>query len=451
MILKKENVELAIFKPSLSGRVWEGLQILLRMKTIKLLFVALLFPIHLLMAQEAVTLEQCQTWARENHPVLKQSGLYQQILDLKNENNSTSFLPLVTLNGQATYQSDVTKIALSMPGVNIPSVDKDQYKFYLDLKQTIWDGGLSKAKELINETENAGNQSQVEVELYQVKEKVNQFYFTSFLIQENLKILEKKTETLTERQKIVESAVKNGMVLGSELDQLLAEQIKTNQLVLELKSNRETVLSALAILTGKESNQMHNLALTEEPNLLDKPLMRPELDLFAKQNDLLNANSEILKKQRNPKLFGFGQAGYGKPGLNMLNNEFDTYYLVGLGFNWNVLDWKNTSRQQQVLKLQQEIVQTRQENFVRNIDLATDQQNKQIDQLTQLLKSDQELIQVRERITKTAASKLENGIITTADYILDLNAETTAKLTLETHKIQLQEARIKLGNIRGNQ
>ena len=116
-----------------------------------------------------------------------------------------------------------------------------------------------------------------------------------------------------------------------------------------------------------------------------------------------------------------------------------------------MLDWKNTSRQRQVLKLQQEIVQTKQENFVRNIDLAPDQQNKQINQLTQLLKSDQELIQVRERITKTSASKLENGAITTADYIQDLNAETTSKLTLETHKIRLKEARIKLGNIRGNQ
>ncbi|HCY42085.1 MAG TPA: hypothetical protein DHV48_12140 [Prolixibacteraceae bacterium] len=419
------------------------------MKTIKLLLLALLLPVHLLMAQEVVTLEQCQTWARENHPVLKQSGLYQQILDLKNENNSTSFLPQLTLNGQATYQSDVTKIGISIPNMNIPTADKDQYKIYLDLKQTIWDGGLSKAKELINETENAGNQSQIEVELYQVKEKVNQFYFTSLLIQENLKILDKKTETLGERQKILESAVKNGMVLASELDQLLAEQIKTDQLVLELKSNRETVLSALAILTGKESNQMQNLVLTAESIVLDKPLMRPELDLFAKQNELLNANSEILKRMRHPKFFGFGQAGYGKPGLNMLNNEFDTYYLLGLGFNWNVLDWKTTARQRQVLKLQQDIVQTKQENFVRNIDLATDQQNKQIDQLAQLLKSDHELILVRERITKTSASKLENGTITSADYIQDLNAETTAKLMLETHKIQLKEATVKLGNIRG--
>ena len=421
------------------------------MKTIKLLILWLLLPVSLLMAQEPVILEQCQQWARENHPVLKQSALYQKILTLKNENNATAYFPQLTLNGQATYQSAVTKIGISLPNISIPSVDKDQYKIYLDLKQSIWDGGLSKAKELINETENAGNQQQVEVELYQLKEKVNQFYFTSFLVQENLKILEQKTETLGERRKIVESGVKNGMVLSSELDQLLAELLTTDQLILELKNNRETVLSALSILTGKALDQMQKLVLTPNPIELDKPMKRPEIDLYARQNDLLNANSEILKRQRNPKLFGFGQAGYGKPGLNMLNSQFDTYYLVGLGFNWNVLDWKSTSRQQQVLKLQQEIVQTKQETFVLTTNLASDQQNKLIAQLTEILKTDQDLIQIRERITKTSASKLENGAINMADYIQDLNAETTAKLTLETHKIQLKEAQVKLLNILGNQ
>jgi outer membrane protein TolC len=420
-------------------------------KTIKILFLFLIFSGQLLLAQEAVTLEQCQKWARENHPALKQLDLYQQILALKNENNATSYLPQVGLNGQATYQSAVTKIGLSLPNIKIPTVDKDQYKIYLDLKQTIWDGGLSKAKELINNAENAGNLQQSEVELYQVKEKVNQFFFTSFLIQENLKILEKKTETLRERKKILESAVNNGMVLYSELDQLLAELIKTQQTIVELKSSNETVLYALSVLTGKTPEQFNNLLLPAETAVSALPVKRPELDLFSRQSELLGANSEILQKQRNPKLFGFGQAGYGKPGLNMLNNEFDTYYLVGLGFSWNVLDWKNTSRQKQMIRLQQDLVQTKQEAFMRNIDLATDQQSKQIGQLAELLKTDQELIAIRERITKTSASKLENGTITTADYIQDLNAETTARLMLETRKIQLKEAQVKLENIRGNQ
>lgn len=421
------------------------------MKTITLMLLWLFIPVQLLMAREPVTLEQCQQWARENHPVLRQSELYRQMLDLKNASNSTANLPQVTLNGQATYQSDVTKIGVSLPNMNIPTVDKDQYKLYLDLRQTIWDGGLSKARQLINESENAGNQQQVEVELYQIKENVNRFFFTSFIIQENIEILSQKTATLTERRRMMESAVKNGMMLSSELDQLLADLLKTDQMILEFRSNRETMLSALSIITGKPVEELQTLELTEEIISADQPIKRAELDLFARQKELMDVHAEILKKQRNPKVFGFGQAGYGKPGLNMLNDEFDTYYLVGVGFNWNVLDWRNTSRQRQVLKLQQEIVQSRQENFVRSVDMAADQQNKQIVQLKELLKTDEQLIGVRERITKTSASKLENGTITTADYIQDLNAETTARLTLETHRIQLQEALVKMANIKGNQ
>ncbi len=419
------------------------------MKTIKLLFIVLLLPVRMLMAQEAVTLDQCQKWARENHPVLKQLDLYQQILNLKNENAATSYLPQVYLNGQASYQSDVTKVAISVPGINIPSVGKDQYKVYLDFKQTIWDGGLSKAKEALNQAETAGNLQQTEVELYQVKEKVNQFFFNSFLIQENLKILDKKAETLTERKTQVESAVNNGVVLSSELDQILAELISTKQMETELKSNRETVLYALSIMTGKTVDVFENLALPDEEAVPAQAVLRPEIDLFNKQNALLDANSEILRKTRNPKFFGFGQAGYGKPGLNMLNNKFDTYYLVGVGVSWNVFDWKNTARQQQILKLQQEIVQTKEQSFLQGIDLATDQQNKRISRLNELMKNDQELIVLRERITKTSASKLENGTITSADYIQDLNAEVTARLALQTHKIQLQQAYIDLNNIRG--
>lgn len=421
------------------------------MKKFKILIISLLVPFQLLIAQESVTLNQCQAWARENHPALKQLELYQQIMSLKSENNATSYLPQLNLNGQATYQSDVTKIAISLPNMNIPTVNKDQYKVYLDLKQTIWDGGLSKAREMINQAENAGNLQQTEVELYQLKERVNQFFCTSFLIQENLKILAKKAETLSERKKILQSAVVNGMVLASELDQLQAEIIKTSQLILELNSNLETVRYALAILTGKSADQFRNLVLADEQQKSLLNIIRPELDLFARQTELLSANSELLKKQRNPKMFGFGQAGYGRPGLNMLSTKFDTYYMVGIGFSWNVLDWKTTLRQQQVLKLQQDLIQTKQKSFVQNIELATSQQEKQITQYTELLKSDQELIEVRERITKTSASKLENGAITTADYIQDLNAETTARLMLETHRIQLREAMIRLENIRGNQ
>jgi len=147
----------------------------------------------------------------------------------------------------------------------------------------------------------------------------------------------------------------------------------------------------------------------------------------------------LLQKQRNPKVFGFGQAGYGRPALNMLNNDFDTYYLVGVGMKWNIYDWKKTKRNQQGIELQKQLIDTKEEQFRRNISLAIEQYKQETLRLKHIMGQDEALIGLQENITKTSASKLENGTIAISDYITDLNAETIAKITFGTHKIQLLE------------
>jgi outer membrane protein TolC len=419
------------------------------MKTRKRLVLWLLLPAQLVLAQKPVTLNDCQQWAREYHPLLEQQDLYEQIMDLKLENNRTNYLPQVGLNAQATYQSDVTEIGLSLPSVDIPEVAKDQYKLYLDVKQNIWDGGLTKANELLEKAREETNQQSVEVELYKVQEQVNSLFFTSFLIQQNLDLLAKKRETLEARKNQMGSAVKNGTLLQSELNQILAELVKIRQQQIELQSHRETVLSALAILTGRELGDLQNLVIETNEIHLAGELNRPELTLFEKQTDMLAASSDLLQKKRNPKLFGFGQAGYGRPGLNMLNDEFDAFYLVGLGASWSVFDWKNTRREREVIQLQQQLVSTQQQQFERQINIALDGEYRKIQQIQDLLESDRELIVLQEQITKSAASKLENGTITASDYLQDLNAEMGARITFETHKVQLEAAKINYRNIQG--
>ena len=419
------------------------------MKNRRLLFLWLLLPAQLVVAQQQVTLNDCQQWARAYHPLLEQQAIYKQMSELKLDNNRTNSLPQVGLNAQATYQSDVTEIGLSMPSVDIPEVAKDQYKLYLDVKQNIWDGGLTKANEILEKAKERTNQQSVEVELYKIREQVNSLFFTSFLIQQNLDLLEKKQETLDARKKQMDSAVKNGTLLQSELNQILAELVKIRQQQIELQSRRETVLSALAILTGKELSNLQNLVIETNDISLAGELNRPELSLFEKKTNMLAASSDLLQKKRNPKVFGFGQAGYGRPGLNMLNDEFDAFYLVGLGVNWTVFDWKNTRREREVIQLEQQLVSTQQQQFERQINIALDGEFRKIQQIQNLLESDRELIELQEQITKSAASKLENGTITASDYLQDLNAEMGARITFETHKVQLEAAKINYQNIQG--
>ncbi len=409
----------------------------------------LLLPGTLVRAQEPVSLDECQTWAREAHPFLKQKELYGKINELKQENNQTSNLPQLLLNAQATYQSDVTKVGIDLPDINIPEQAKDQYKLYLDARQNIWDGGLVRANKVLEEAQNQVNQQGVEVELYKVREQVNELFFSSFILQENLNILQRKKETLEARKTRMESGVRHGMVLQSDLDQILAELVKVRQQQIGLQSDRETALAALAILTGKQPEDLQNLAISPGEVDFQSELQRPELSLFAWQQESLAASANLVQKRRNPQVFGFGQAGYGRPGFNMLDKDFASYYLVGVGLNWKVFDWKSTRRDKEVIQLQQEMVQSQQQQFERNVQIALDRERKKIQQLNKILESDRELIMLQEQITKSSASKHENGTITTSDYIQDLNAEMTARITFETHKVQLEAAKINYQNIQG--
>jgi outer membrane protein TolC len=383
-----------------------------------------------------VTLEDCYRLARENYPRLTDAQRQQEISDLKIKNIGTAWNPQLNLNGQATYQSEVTKVTVPIPGINIPSPSKDQYKMYLDVKQTIYDGGASQAGSSLEKSGLAAEQQNLEVEIYSLHDKVNQLYFGILLMTENESVMQLKKTLLDERIKVLESGFKNGMVTSRDLDLLKAERLLTDQQIGEIHSERSSGLGALGILTNQILNENTILA---EPAIRTKSesISRPELKYFDLLGNKIDQNSDLLQKTRNPKIFGFGQAGYGRPGLNMLKDSFDPYYLVGLGVSWNIIDWKQTGRNRQILEVQKKLIGSQRATFDQNLSIALFRANEAIKKAEQLLKVDEELVLLRENIAKHSASQLENGTITSADYIVDLNAVTQANINRKSHKVQL--------------
>ncbi len=414
----------------------------------KLLFL-LFLPVQLVFAQQPVTLEECYQLTRENYPNLEKAELLQEITALNKENIKTNHLPQVTLNGQATYQSDVTKVDISMPGVSIPSVSKDQYKAYAEFRQSIWDGGLTSANQVLEDAILESNLSELEVELYKLNEQVAQAFFTVLAMEQQEEVLEAQKEVLKEKLKVVQSGIRNQTAEKSAALSIEAEILNLEQNELQLESGKSTALKMLSILTGNEIESVSALESQPSDVELSQKITRPELQLFSNQVAQLETQKNLLDKSLNPKVFGFGQAGYGKPGLNMLSDRFDTYYLVGLGISWNPFDWKQTGRRKEVLHLRQEIVQQQEKSFNRNIQLLLTQQSEQVKKLEKMLENDNKMVELKTEISKATTSKLENGTINSADYVRDIQAETIAKLNRELHEIQLKEAKEKYRIIRG--
>ena len=387
--------------------------------------------------QQTLTLENCYELATKNYPIAKQSGFLKQKGTLEIESLNKGKLPKIDLNAQATYQSAVTEVPIKIPNSTIVPPNKDQYRATLDVNQLLYNGGLIQANAKIKESQTKSQQQQVEVSLHQLKPRINQLYFSVLLLQEQTEILKSKQEQLVSKIKEVKSGVKFGALLPASESVLEAEQLKLQQQLTEIAFDKKKLLANLASLTYSPITE--NTRLLQPINKVDfkQNNNRPELQLFDLQNEQLDASKEAIDKANLPKVNAFGQAGYGNPGLNMLDNSFQPFYIVGLKANWNVFDWNKSKIEKQLLQVSESMIETEKETFLLNTQLQLQEMESEINKLQAIIKTDAEIIQLRERILKTADAQLRNGVINSAAYVVEITNLFEAKTLQKTHEIQL--------------
>ncbi len=388
-------------------------------------------------AQEKLNLQQCYNLTNSNYPLTKQKTLLAEQNTLDLAVIKTEKMPKLDFSAQASYQSAVTAVPLELPNVSIEPPNKDQYKATISANQMLYDGGIVNSKLKIKETELKVNQQQVEIALYQLKKQINSLYFSILLLDEKKALILIKKEQLEAKLKEVSAAVKYGVALPASDAILKAELLKVAQNEFDIDANKKTLLQNLSQLIGQEIKE--NTVL-ERPHILvtgTDEINRPELNLFELQNELLTNSSELIAKKKTPKVMAFATGGYGNPGLNMLDNSFQEFYMVGVKLNWNILDWKSTKKQQKSLAFSKQIIDNKKEVFEFNTNVARNNDLLNIKKLEQLLKTDIEIIPIREEILKTSSSQLKNGVITSSAYITELSNLHEAKNSLKTHEIQL--------------
>ena len=401
----------------------------------QLILLALILP-FVSLAQQMLTLDECFDLVAKNYPLVKQSELIENQSRLAIDAINKDKLPKLNVNAQATYQSDVTSLPIQLPNLTLEPPNKDQYRATLDANQLIYNGGMIDATSKVKEAISKVNQQQVEVNLYTLKNQVNQLYLSVLLLQENHNLLTAKEKQLNARLEEVKAGVKYGALLASSEQVLHAELLKIRQQFIELDFNKSALIKRLSLLIGKELSADVNLTL---PVVIMSGVesARPEFQLFDLQKEQVDYASTLLSKSNLPKLNAFAQGGYGNPGLNMLDNSFNTFYMAGLKMNWNVFDWNKTKTEKQSLEINKQIIDSQKETFELNNDLELINLQSEIDKIKDLISTDNEIISIRESILKTAESQLKNGIITASAYITEFTNLYESKSQMNVHKTQL--------------
>lgn len=385
------------------------------------------------------TIDVLQEKAKQNYPQIRQFDLIEQSAEYNLSNASSANLPQISLSARATLQSDAINLTLNLPsGVKTISQSKDQYQVVAEVNQVLWDGGVVAARKQSLKTNAELEKQKLEVDLYTLRDRVNQLYFGMLMLHEQqiqVDILQQELQTNLEK---IKACLKNGVANQSDVDALSVELLNVDQRRTELKSAEASYRDMLVALTGEKMDV--NTVLIKPLNALpgDKlSIKRPELNLFDAQLHLLDNQIQLEQTAILPKFSMFLQGGYGRPGLNMLATGFSPYYIGGVRFSWNISSFYTRKNNLGNIQLNKEMVNVTKETFLFNNNLKINQQNTEVEKMRSLLRTDDDILQLRTNIKNACSAKVDNGVSTVTDLLREINAESLARQQKALHEIQL--------------
>jgi outer membrane protein TolC len=449
--------------------------------------------------QAQFSLDECRLLARENYPLIKQYGLIEKSTEYSVANAAKAYLPQVSFALQATWQSDVATFPKQMTdiykqfGVDMKGLHKDQYKVALEVNQTVWDGGLTRAQADISRAEGEVSALSVEAELYTLHERINQLYFGILIMDEQLRQNDLLQDLLQSNHHTVESCVKNGMAMQSDLDAVKAERLSVSQQRVQIESSAAAYRQMLSFMTGRKVDDSATFAKPEiitatrptadpvhrwtsemqgEPatgagnmpaaNPYESMTVfaaaaagnRPEIQLFDAQKAQLEARKRAVEASVMPRLGIFARGYYGNPGLNlfkdMTEDKWSWNYMAGLQLQWNFGNFYTKKGDMRKLSLAQRQVDSRLETFLFNNSLQQIRWQNAIGKMRRMMADDDEIIKLRTAIRRSSEVKYANGTITVNDLLRDITAESRALLTKSLHELEWLENIYELENTVNN-
>lgn len=407
----------------------------------KILILALLASASVAQAQ---TLDECQRAAEKHYPIIKRYDLIAKTTDLTVKNIQKGWLPQVTAAAQATYQSAVAawpdhlQSMFQQVGLKMKGLRKDQYKLSIDVQQPIYDGGAISGQRKIASQEGKVQEAENEVNLYQVRRRVNELYFSLLLLDEQIKLNDDVKALLQSSEQKLSAMVKGGTAATSDYENVRAERLSAEQANESLKAQKQMLSRILSVFCGIEVNHL------QKPQALDAAVSantRPEMRLFDNQLRLSEVQEKALDARLKPHLGLFAQGFYGYPGLNMfedmMQHKWSLNGLVGVKLSWNIGALYTHKNDKARLRLQREQIENAREVFLFNNSIDEIQQKENINRYRKMMRNDDEIIDLRTHIRKAAESKLAHGIIDVNSLLREINNENAAKAQQAIHEIDM--------------
>lgn len=399
-----------------------------------------------LSAGAQVTLDECRRLAREHYPEIRQYDLVRRTEEYTLSNARRAWLPQLSIAAQATWQTEVPSFPnalagmLVQQGIDMPGMNKDQYKAALELNQTLWDGGKSEADKRIARAEAAEQARSADVDLYALQGRVDNLFFGILLLDERIVQTRLTLDLLRSNLEKVRALQRNGVAMQSDADAVEAELLTVNQQLTQVAASRDSYRRMLEIFTGRPlGGEQLERPDASEPRSMESS--RPELALFDATADKLTAQERLVKAATRPHFGLFAQGYYGYPGMDyfqsMMSPDWSWNAMAGVKMSWNFGAYYTRKNSLAKLRTAKEQVEMQREIFLFNTRLQTAEESGDIARLRKALADDDRIVALRRSVREAAESKLRNGVIDTDDLLRKITDEAAAATARSAREIEL--------------
>ena len=340
------------------------------------------------------------------------------------------------MSGKATWQSDVVEMPFEIPGFEL-DMPHDQYSLSANVTQHIWDGGVSSSQREAVKTAAEVQRGQTEVSLYSIRSRVQNVYLGILLLDEQISQNRLLMESLQRNAAEVQVMIDNGMAYRSDLDMINVNILDCMQQTDALNADREAYVKILTLLTGQDMSGKE-LEVPSDAEAVDvRSVSRPEMALYdarLRQND---AQIKQLNAKISPQFDLTLQGGLGRPGLNMLKNDFAPMFIAGIKMQWNIASLYTRKSDKRKIESARQDIELERETFLFNTGLDATQQQTEVDKARMMLDKDDEIIRLRSSIRLAGEEQYRNGTIKMTDLMDMIDDEHNARLARSVHHIQL--------------
>jgi outer membrane protein TolC len=350
-------------------------------------------------------------------------------------------LPAIGVEGRGQYQSEVTRFPGGGAGFTPPTPPHDTYDAYLTARQSLFDPTLA-PRRAVERAQLGETQAQLRTSLYALRAEVNDAFFTAAAQQERIAAIDVTLADLSARLREASQRFALGAALPGDTAAIAATIAQRHQDRLRAGGDRAAALARLSLLTGHTFRADAALVVPDLRAMLAASVAaqgrgRPEYAQFDATRERLAIQERATSAQLQPRLSAFGRAGYGKPGLNALGQDFQPYWLGGVQLQWAPWNWGSTSRERELLRVQREVVATNEAAFTASMRRHLEQTLATMARLDSALALDDRVVALRELVEREAAAKLRESAITAAEYV-DRNQELlAARVARAQRKVEL--------------